>query len=76
MISKVRSKQGQSDFSLTQKPKECGKAQAFNCVAASGSEIIITTESIGFYIHASPVSGIIFPMPGMLTPLSLFLKPG
>lgn len=74
MVSKVRSKQGRSDFLLTQKPNECGKAQAFNCVAASGREIIIT-GSIGFYIYASPVSGIIFPMPGMLTPLSLFLKP-
>lgn len=70
MVSKVGSIQGQSDFLLTQKPNEGGKAQAFNCVAASGSKIKIR-ESIGFFF-SSPVSGIIFPMPGMLTPFSLF----
>lgn len=48
MVSKVGSIQGQSDFLLTQKPNEGGKAQAFNCVAASGSKIKIR-ESIGFF---------------------------
>lgn len=74
MVSKVGSIQGQSDFLLTQKPNEGGKAQAFNCVAASGSKIKIR-ESIGFFFFL-PLYLVLFFLCLECLLLSLFLKPG